>query len=140
MSSAVSEGDKSAMFAELKIDYLYIAMPFFLLIAIRLYLGDWRDVILSTDWSLASCVIFGQSASKLSRAAIAAKHKVVEQHFGWYTAKRFLLIVGSLAVYFGMIAKPTLGLGFFQIFVFVLASFFHFKDGFAALIMLRKDQ
>ncbi|MBA4707934.1 hypothetical protein [Aquitalea aquatica] len=140
MNSVEINREKSVIFTELKTDYLYIAIPFLLLIAIKLYMGEWRDVILSTDWSLASCLIFGQSASKLSRAAVASKNMIVEQNFGWYTAKRFLLIVASLAVYFGMIAKPSLSLAFSQIFLFLIASFFHFKDGFAALLIIRNKQ
>lgn len=138
MSLAVTKTEKAAMFAELKTDYLYIALPFFFLVLIKLYIGTWRDIFLSTDWSLAACLVFGQSASKVSKSVVAARMTIVEQQFSWYVAKRFFLVIASLLVYFGMTAKPSIGLGVFQIFIFILASFFHFKDGFASLLLLKQ--
>lgn len=138
MNLALNEAEKSAIFAELKTDYLYIALPFFVLVLIKLFTGTWRDIFLSPDWSLAACLIFGQSTSKVSRSVVAVKIKIVERQFGWYVAKRFFLVVVSLLFYFGMTAKPCLELGIFQIFIFFLASFFHFKDGFSSLLLSRE--
>ena len=135
MSSTLSSKERKATFADLKAEYLFIAIPFFLLISVKLYIATWQEIILSPEWSLAACLIFGQITSKVSKAVASAKAKTSEQYFGWYTAKRFLLVVISVAVYFGMLAKPTMFLGYTQIFIFILASSFHFKDGFTTKLL-----
>lgn len=132
MSSKLSLRERKAVFAELKAEYLFIVIPFLLLIAVKLYIATWQDIIMSPEWSLAACLIFGQITSKVSKAVASAKDKTSEQYFGWYTAKRFLWVVISTSAYFGMLAKPVMSLGVAQVCIFFIASYFHFKDGFAA--------
>lgn len=135
MNLALSARERKATFAELKAEYLFIAIPFLLLTSVKLYIATWQEIILSPEWSLAACLIFGQITSKVSKAVAGTKAKTSEQYFGWYTAKRFLLVVISIAAYFGMLAKPTLALGYAQLFIFMLASYFHFKDGFTTTLL-----
>ncbi|NRA56050.1 MAG: hypothetical protein HRU23_18075 [Gammaproteobacteria bacterium] len=137
MSLKLSKRERKAIFADLKAEYLFIVIPFMLLIAVKLYIANWQEIILSPEWSLASCLIFGQITSKVSKAVASCKAKTSEQHFGWYTAKRFLLVVISITVYFGMLTEPSVGLGYVQIFVFLLASFFHFSDGYTTKLLQR---
>lgn len=127
--------ERKTTYAELKTEYLYILIPFMLLVSVKLYLSSWQEIIISPDWSLASCLIFGQITSKVSKAIARTKCNTSEEHFGWYTAKRFLLVLVSAASYFGMLSKPTFELGVFQLFIFVLASYFHFKDGFTTKLL-----
>lgn len=131
----LSAQQKKATFSELKAEYLFIAIPFLLLISVKLYIATWQEIILSPEWALAACLIFGQITSKVTKAVASTKAKTSEQHFGWYTAKRFLLVVVSIAAYFGMLAKPTFELGVIQILIFFLASVFHFKDGFTTKLL-----
>lgn len=131
----LSAQQRKATFAELKAEYLFIAIPFLLLISVKLYIATWQEIILAPEWALAACLIFGQITSKVSKAVASSKAKTSEQYFGWYTAKRFLLVVVSIAAYFGMLAKPTMTLGFIQIIMFFLASVFHFKDGFTTKLL-----
>lgn len=56
MNLVPNEREKKAIFAELKTEYLYILIPFILLISVKLYISDWREIILSAEWSLASCI------------------------------------------------------------------------------------
>ncbi|WP_145517780.1 hypothetical protein [Yersinia mollaretii] len=135
MSSIFSSRERKATFAELKAEYLFIAIPFLLLISIKLYISTWQEIIMSPDWSLAACLIFGQITSKVSKAVASSKAKTSEQYYGWYTAKRFLLVVIAIAAYFGMLAKPTMLLGYAQILIFMAASYFHFKDGFTTKLL-----
>ena len=135
MSYKITEKEKDAIYAELKSEYIYIAIPFMLLVGAKLYYSSWQDVILSPDWSLASCIIFGQITAKVSRAVANTKVKTSEEHLGLYTAKRFSFVVLSLALYFFMLTKPTIELGYFQILVFLAASFFHFSDGFTTKLV-----
>lgn len=135
MSSKLSLRERKAVFAELKAECLFIVIPFLLLIAVKLYIATWQDIIMSPEWSLAACLIFGQITSKVSKAVASAKAKTSEQYFGWYTAKRFLWVLISTSAYFGMLAKPVMSLGVAQVCIFFIASYFHFKDGFAARLI-----
>ncbi|WP_083221721.1 hypothetical protein [Pseudomonas sp. 58 R 3] len=131
--------ERKAVYADLKAEYLYILIPFILLVAVKLYIGVWKDIVLSADWSLISCIVFGQVTFKISKAVAKTKRKTSEQHYGLYTAKRFLLVVVSAAFYFGMISKPSLSLGFAQFGLFLLATFLHFSDGYTVYLLQRDD-
>ncbi|EBN8399928.1 hypothetical protein Q8B01_003679 [Salmonella enterica] len=139
MNSTLSLKERKATFAELKAEYLFIAIPFLLLISIKIYISTWQEIITSPDWSLASCLIFGQITSKVSKAVACSNTKTSEHFLGWYTAKCFLLVVISIAAYFGMLAKPTMSLGYIQIIIFITASYFHFKDGFTTKLLQKNE-
>lgn len=132
-----SSKNTKAMLAEVLSEYIFIALPFVFLIAIKLYAYSWEEIFLSPDWSLVSCIIFGQISIKMARSAIKYRH-AEDRAFGYYSAKRFFLVSLSLLFYFGMVAKPTILLGIGQIALFILASFFHIKDGIAARILEEK--
>jgi hypothetical protein len=129
--------ERKAIYADLKAEYLYVLIPFVLLVAVKLYVGSWKDIVLSADWSLISCIVFGQVTFKVSKAVAKTNRKTSEQHYGLYTAKRFFFVVVSAAFYFGMISKPSLSLGFAQFGLFLLATFFHFSDGFTVYALQR---
>lgn len=135
MNLTLSAQERKAVFAELKAEYLFIAIPFLLLISVKLYIATWQEIILAPEWSLAACLISGQITSKVSKAVASTIAKTSDQYFGWYTAKRFLLVIVSITAYFGMLAKPTLELGYTQLFIFFLVSNFHFKDGFTTKLL-----
>lgn len=135
MSYEITDREKNAIYAELKSEYIYIAIPFMLLIGAKLYYSTWQEVLLSPDWSLASSIIFGQITSKVSRAIANTELKTSQEHFGLYTAKRFFFIVLSLSFYFFMLTKPVIGLGYAQVLLFFVASFFHFSDGFTTKLV-----
>jgi hypothetical protein len=138
MNSTLSIKDRKAIFANLKTEYIYYVIPFALLISVRTYLGEWEAIILSADWSLASCIMFGQITTKVSKAVADTKAKASQEHFGLYTAKRFFLVVASIAMYFGMLTQPSMVLGALQILLFVTASILHFSDGYATSLLQRK--
>lgn len=126
--------ERNAMLADLFSEYVFIITPFVFLVAIKLYAYTWQEILMAPDWSLVSCIIFGQISVRMSRSAI--KHpNTDDRQFGYYSAKRFFLVAMSLLVYFGMVAQPTLSLGISQLGLFALASIFHFKDGIASRVL-----
>jgi hypothetical protein len=134
MKQILSAKERKAMLAELWSEYVFVVTPFVFLVAIKLYAYSWQEIIMAPDWSLVSCIVFGQMAVRMSRSAI--NHQAADdRQFGWYSSKRFFLVAISLLFYFGMVAKPSLYLGFGQIVLFLLASYFHFKDGLVARIL-----
>ena len=123
MRSVSDERERKAVFADLKAEYLYVLIPFVLLVGIKLYSACWKEglkqIFLSADWSLISCVVFGQVTFKMSKAVAATKHKTNNQIYGFYTAKRFFLFVVSGSFYFGMVLILTFGFGLSYIFLFI---------------------
>lgn len=122
----------------LRADYIYIFAPFLLLIIIKTYFGDYSAIIKSADWSLAACLIIGQSQSKVIRASLISERNVKDAGVYYFIAKRFLLIVVALSFYVLMLLKPSTYLGVLQIIVFFIASFLHFSDGRVALKLMQK--
>lgn len=113
--------------------YLFILMPFTTLIIVKFIDKKWLDVLLASDWSIVSFIIFGQSLMSLSSALISnPKNK---KRGGWelHIAKIFITgIAPSLILYIFMIRTPTVILGVFQIIVFIYASYRFFVDGLSA--------
>ncbi|MEQ3515646.1 hypothetical protein ABMY35_20200 [Pseudoalteromonas sp. BZB3] len=135
MNLVLSKRQRKAIYADLKTEFLYIAIPFCLLIGVKIYMGSWREIFMTADWALASCIIFGQITSKVSKAVANSKLVTSQEHFGLYTAKRFFLVIAASAVYFGMLVLPSIQLGIFQICLFLVASYFHFSDGYATAML-----
>lgn len=138
MCSISNDRERKAVYADLKAEYLYVVIPILLLVGIKLYFANLIDVFLSADWSLISCLMFGQMAFKMSKAVAASRYKTNDNFYGFYTAKRFFFVVVAAAFYFGMVAKPSVGLGIAQVFLFLIATYFHFSDGFAVYMMQKK--
>ena len=70
--SKLNDQQRKATFAELKAEYLFIVIPFLLLISVKLYIATWEEIILAPEWSLAACLIFGQITSKVSKAVASS--------------------------------------------------------------------
>lgn len=131
--------DERGFISDLKAEYLCICVPFIILILVKIYFGPVRDIIYSSGWSLASSIMLGQNAAKVSRSVARVKEKVNGNNFSWYSAKRFMLVIVSLFFYFAMIFKPNLYLAYSQIFIFLFASWLHFSDGFAIKMLERAN-
>ncbi|MCW2290441.1 hypothetical protein M2262_000491 [Pseudomonas sp. BIGb0408] len=130
MRSTSNRSARRALLADLTADYLYISLPFMLLVGIKFYLASWQEIFLSSDWALGACIVFGQVTYKISKSV--AKARANAQHYGLFTAHRFSLVVISAVIYCGMIIKPTMSLGAIQVIWFFVASFYHFRDGITA--------
>lgn len=108
------------------------------MILVKLYFGPPKDILYSSDWSLAASILLGQNATKVARVISKIKDTVNGSSFSWYSAKRFLFVVIALFFYFGMIFKPNDYLACSQMFIFVMASCLHFKDGFAVKMLEKR--
>lgn len=135
MKFQLSEKEKRSYVSDLKAEYLYVCIPFLILILVKVYFGPLSDIIYSSDWSLASSIILGQNAAKVSRSVARVNYNVNGSNFSWYSSKRFALVIISLFFYFGMIFKPNVFLAYSQIIIFLIASKLHFSDGFAVKML-----
>ncbi|MCE1968228.1 hypothetical protein LWT90_21890 [Enterobacter hormaechei] len=87
---------KKGYVSDLKAEYLYICVPFLILILVKIYFGPLRDIIYTSDWSLAASIILGQNAAKISRSISQVKQKINDSNFSWYSAKRFIFVIVAL--------------------------------------------
>lgn len=112
--------------------YLFILLPFSILILVKSIDLKWFDIILASDWSIASFIIFGQSLTSLSSALVASPNNKKKEGWEWYVAKLFITgIAPSMVLYIYMLKQPSVFLGIFQILMFVYASYRYFIDGLA---------
>lgn len=112
--------------------YLFILLPFSILILVKSIDLKWLDIILASDWSIASFIIFGQSLTSLSSALVASPNNKKKEGWEWYVAKLFITgIAPSMVLYIYMLKQPSVFLGVLQILMFVYASYRYFIDGLA---------
>ncbi len=112
--------------------YLFILLPFSILILVKSIDLKWFDIILASDWSIASFIIFGQSLTSLSSALVASSNNKKKEGWEWYVAKLFITgIAPSMVLYIYMLKQPSVFLGILQILMFVYASYRYFIDGLA---------
>jgi len=113
--------------------YAFVIVPFSLMIIVKASENNWQEIILASDWSIASFIIFGQSLTFLSSALISTSKNKKREGWEWYIAKVFLTGIGpSLVFYTLLLVKPSLMIGIGQIMLFIYASFRFFVDGLAA--------
>jgi len=136
----LSSIEKKSYISDLKAEYLYVCVPFIILVLVKIYFGPIKDIVFSSDWSLASSIVLGQNAAKVSRSVAKVKGKVNGSNFSWYSAKRFLFVLIALFFYFGMIFNPNMYLACSQIPIFLGASWLHFTDGFAVKMLERENK
>ena len=123
---------------ELGAEYLYMLIPFGMLIAVKgIRSGDWQGVLLAPDWALVASIILGQITARVGSKVASSKTKANESGVSWYSAKRFGLVVICTTVYCFMLIEPTVQLGVAQIVLFAVASWFHFKDGVMVKVVLK---
>jgi len=113
--------------------YAFVFVPFSLMIIVKASENNWQEIILASDWSIASFIIFGQSLTFLSSALISTSKNKKREGWEWYIAKVFLTGIGpSLVFYTLLLVKPSLMIGIGQIMLFIYASYRFFVDGLAA--------
>ncbi|MDR5890579.1 MULTISPECIES: hypothetical protein [Halomonas] len=132
MSYKSSNPELKKVMADLKAESIYLILPLFLLVGTKIYFDSWQSIFLVADWSLASCIIFGNMTYKISRSVARLDGRSNHHNYGFYTARRFFMVVLAMFFYFGMLVKPTMFLGVLQVFLFIYAIVLHFVDGVAA--------
>ncbi|MEZ8472175.1 hypothetical protein AB6D20_010060 [Vibrio splendidus] len=109
--------------------YLFILIPFIMLCIIKGQTGSWESILLSTDWSVASFIMFAQKFGEMITALVKVKGKVDGDVLTTYIIKvLFLGIIPSVYVYFIMNTDPNLYVAALQIILFFYASWRFFVD------------
>lgn len=142
--SKVTSEEKKSMLADIYGEAIFLIIPFLGLIFITVIKNSTSlasilsSLLLTTDWSLMSAVVFGQCAYKVSRVIPICGEKIDGRRFTYYLALRILFIFSSLFVYAAMAFKPNIYLGIFQIILFSSSVFIFFKDSLASNILSKR--
>jgi hypothetical protein len=116
--------------------YLFILIPFVMLCFIKGVDGKWDAVLMSTDWAVASFIIFSQSLGLVTKAVVKNKKDTDGDVLTSFIIKVvFLGIFPSVYLYFKMNTSPTEWAAYGQIIMFIYASWRFFVDGRKAQIL-----
>lgn len=110
--------------------YALILIPFAMLCFIKGQSGNWQDIINSTDWSVASFIIFAQSLGSVTKAIMKNKQNTDGDVLTTYIIQvLFGGVMPSLYLYFRMNTDPVDWAAWGQVVMFLYASWRFFVDG-----------
>lgn len=123
-------GKKQRAYLTLTADYIFYLLPFIILLIIRLAQGEFFNLLIISDWSIASTIMYGQLIVKLSSALAATnRQKKIPAVTLYLTVLVCLGLVVNVVVYVLMLIMANASIGIAQLFLFVLASVCHFVFG-----------
>lgn len=119
--------------------YIFVLLPFVILVIVKFAQNQSHELLLLSDWSIASSIIYGQLIVKLT-TALAATRK--SKKMPGITFNITLLVCFGLAinivVYVLMLIMPSQNIGIIQLILFVIASVLHFIYG-AVIYHINKE-
>lgn len=128
---AKEDKDKAIFVKRLVSSWYFIMLPFAILIAIKIYSGSILDIILASDWSIASFIIYGQLISQITASSISIKH-ITDHGLEYYVTKRIAFgLTSNIVVYILISLKPNIYLGLTQFLLFIFANIRYFSDNIA---------
>ncbi|MBA0185010.1 hypothetical protein H0261_14820 [Pectobacterium versatile] len=132
ISNLAKEDKEKAIFAKRLISsWYFIVLPFAILIAIKIYSYSILDILLVSDWSIASFIIYGQLISQITASSISIK-KITDYGLEYFVSKRIAFgLTSNIVVYILMAIKPNYYLGITQVLLFLFANVRYFSDNLA---------
>ncbi len=109
--------------------YLFIITPFILLVLVKCLTGNYEDLLLTGDWSIASAMIYSSSIVNVRNATREYQGKLSEVGLDWFMGVTILMSSISITIYVIALMQPTKLIGVVQVVLFVAASFAHMKYG-----------
>lgn len=126
----MNDSKKQSAFLVLVADYIFYLLPFMIMIIIRLAQNEFSGLLLISDWSIASTIMYGQLIVKLSSAlASTNREKKIPAITLYLTILVCLGLVVNVVVYVLMLVMPSVGIGIAQLILFGLSSVCHFIFG-----------
>lgn len=126
----MKKGKKQGTSLVLAADYVFYLLPFIILLIISLAQEKFENLLLVSDWSIASTIMYGQLIVKLSATLAATdKEKKIPAITLYLTILVCLGLVVNVVVYVLMLIMPSAGIGITQLILFGLASICHFVFG-----------
>ncbi|OBU45726.1 hypothetical protein AYY26_15290 [Photobacterium phosphoreum] len=119
------------------ISYIFIVIPFFVMITVRLLIGDWQNIIMTSDWSIASAMIYSTCMFNVWNSTKGLT--INDLSLKWFMVKALTLVSINIAIYCVMLLKPSFTAGIIQILIFFFATVAHFKYGRAVYRLSNKS-
>ncbi|OTW36714.1 hypothetical protein F3X94_03685 [Raoultella planticola] len=128
---ANGDNDKAIYIKRLLSSWYFVFLPFALLITTKLYSSSITDILLVSDWSVASFIIYGQLISQITANSISIKN-VSDHGLEYYVTKRIVFgLTSNIVIYILISLKPNLFLGIAQIILFIFSNIRYFSDNIA---------
>lgn len=109
--------------------YLFIITPFILLVLVKCLTGNYEDLLLTGDWSVASAMIYSSSIVNVRNATREYQGKLSEVGLDWFMGVTILMSSISITIYVIALMQPSKLIGVVQVVLFVAASLAHMKYG-----------
>jgi hypothetical protein len=109
--------------------YIFIITPFIVLILVKVLLGNYEDLLLTGDWSIACAMIYSSTVVNLRNATNTYKGQINNASVDWYMAITILMACISISIYVVALINPSYLIGVVQIVLFFAASITHIKSG-----------
>lgn len=109
--------------------YLFIFMPFLALVLVKGTSGEWGDLLIASDWSIASAMIYSSSIITVRSATRNHKGSINDNSLDYFMAKTLCMALLSIIIYVLVLVKPNPIIGYFQIILFIFASLSYIKYG-----------
>ncbi|HHR6503314.1 TPA: hypothetical protein ACS8CD_003894 [Providencia alcalifaciens] len=145
ISSKNENEEKKSMMADIYGEAVFLIIPVIALVFITAVKNSISietivsSLLLTSDWSIMSSVIFGQCAYKVSRVVTLLGSKTDGRRYAFYLARRIFLITISLLVYAAVTFSPNLYIGVIQVILFFLSIYFFFVDSAGSYILLNRN-
>ncbi|EKN5093107.1 hypothetical protein ACRBEF_15595 [Yersinia proxima] len=139
ISNLAKGNEEKAIFVKrLVTSWYFFIVPFVILITIKIYTSSLIDVLLVSDWSIASFIIYGQLISQTTANSISIKN-VVDHGLEYYVTKRIVFgLTANIVIYVLMSIKPNIYLGIIQILLFIFSNLRYFSDNLSVYDLKRK--
>ena len=125
-------------FKSVATSYLFIVTPFVILLLVKLLTGRYDDLLLTSDWSIASAMIYSSSIVNVRSATKEYQGRLNNVGLDWFMSYTLLMSSISITLYVIALMQPSKLVGFIQIALFIAASHAHIKYGRLALRLSRK--
>lgn len=109
--------------------YVFILLPFTILLMVKGFTNSWGDLLLASDWSIASAMIYSSSIITVFSATNKTKKTINNTFLLFFIASTMFMAIVSSTIYIFVLLEPSAKLGVAQIVLFILASHSHFKYG-----------
>lgn len=94
----------------------------------KIYASSLLDILMVSDWSIASFIIYGQLISQITASSLTLR-SVVDHGLEYYVTKRIAFgLTANIVVYVLMSLKPNYYLGIIQLILFIFANIRYFSD------------
>lgn len=112
--------------------YTFVIIPFIALLLVKGFTGKWSDLLTTSDWAIASAMIYSSSIIIIRNVTTDYRGTVNYINLDWFMSKTLIMAIVSVILYVLVLLAPSTALGIAQILLFMYSSLSHFRIARAA--------